>query len=50
MKVIGNAVHWAAPRINQPDICPNAKPLEEIRSSNEGFGKAGVVQNKAQIG
>ena len=33
VKVLTNAVRWAAPRIQLPDSCPNAKtPLEPIRS------------------
>lgn len=30
LKVIGNAVRWAAPLVNIVDICPNAKALEKI--------------------
>ena len=44
-KVIGNAVRWAAPRVCLPDRCPNAQPLEVIKTKDEGFGKAGVVQS-----
>jgi len=50
LTVIRNAVHWAAPRISRPDSCPNSKPLEEIWSKDEGFGKAGIVQGKEEIG
>lgn len=30
LKVIGNAVRWAAPLVNIPDVCPNAKAIETI--------------------
>jgi len=29
-QVLTNAVRWAAPRVNIPDICPNVEPLELI--------------------
>ena len=44
LKVIGNATHWAAPRIIKSDACPNAKPLEKIAPRKGEFGRAGVVQ------
>jgi trehalose utilization protein len=45
MKVIENAVLWSAPSIAIPDSCSNAKPLEELRSIENSFGKAGVLQD-----
>lgn len=45
MKVIENAVLWSAPNAILPDSCYNAKPLEEIRSIDNSFGKAGVLQD-----
>jgi trehalose utilization protein len=30
IKIIGNAIHWAVPRIQKEDVCPNAKSLEVI--------------------
>jgi trehalose utilization protein len=44
LRVIGNAVRWAAPRIIRPDDCPNAKPLEKITPRKPAGGRAGVVQ------
>lgn len=44
IKVIGNAVKWAKPQIIKQDICPNSKPLEEIKPKNVDFGKAGIQQ------
>jgi len=32
LRVITNAVHWAAPRVFLPHPCPNPAPLEPIRS------------------
>jgi trehalose utilization protein len=44
-KVIANACRWAAPRVAMSTAdAPNSKALEEIKSSDEGFGKAGVQQ------
>jgi trehalose utilization protein len=36
LKVITNAVHWAAPRVNIPFACPRVEPLEKITSKYEG--------------
>ena len=44
-KVLVNAVRWARPRVQIPDICPNTKPLEVIRTPDPNKEKAGVVQN-----
>ncbi|MBI5725669.1 MAG: ThuA domain-containing protein [Planctomycetes bacterium] len=36
IRVIANAVRWAAPLVNMPsDSCPNTKPLETIRSKRK---------------
>lgn len=44
IKVITNGVRWARPTVCKPDVCPNAKPLEIIRSVDAAHGKAGVLQ------
>ncbi len=44
MRVITNAVRWAAPRVMIEDKCPNVEPLEEIPPKDVDFGKAGVPQ------
>jgi trehalose utilization protein len=44
IKVLGNAVRWANPRIILEDKCPNAQPLENVEPKNVDFGKAGVLQ------
>jgi trehalose utilization protein len=46
MKVIANAVRWAKPEVCIPFSCPNAKPLETIRTDGSAFGKAGILQDK----
>jgi len=43
-QVIKNAVRWAAPTFYGTHPCPNAKPLEEIRSVDTAKTKAGVLQ------
>jgi len=43
-KVIANAVHWAAPRVNIKDKCPKVQPLETLSPKNVDFGKAGIIQ------
>jgi len=43
-KVLANAVHWAAPRVNIKDDCPNTEPLEKLSPKAVDFGKAGVIQ------
>jgi len=44
-KVVVNACRWAAPRVVMDTAkAPNSPALEEIKSKDEGFGKAGVQQ------
>jgi len=45
MRVITNAVRWAAPRVNMPQICPNVKPLEKITPKDVKFIHTGVLQD-----
>jgi len=45
MRVITNAVRWAAPRVNIAQICPNVKPLEKISPKGAKFARAGVLQD-----
>jgi len=45
MKVITNAVRWAAARVRIADKCPNVKALETIAPKKGDFGKAGIVQD-----
>lgn len=45
-RVITNAVHWAEPRVNIADECPNVKvSLSPIKPKEVHFAKAGVVQH-----
>lgn len=44
LKVITNAVRWAAPRIYLEDKCPNTQPLEDVKEKDTDFGKAGILQ------
>ncbi len=44
-RVIANAVHWAAPRVQIVDSCPNVpESLSPIKPKDIHFAKAGVVQ------
>jgi len=45
LRVITNAVRWAAPRVNIAQICPNVKPLEKIAAKDVSFARAGVLQD-----
>ncbi|MDD5482994.1 MAG: ThuA domain-containing protein [Kiritimatiellae bacterium] len=45
MRVIANAVRWAAPRINLSQTCPNVKPLEKIHPGKVQYDHTGVVQD-----
>jgi trehalose utilization protein len=45
-KVLANAIHWAATRVNIKDNCPNVKPLEKLVPKTVDFGKAGIIQSK----
>lgn len=45
LRVITNAVRWAAPRVNIAHICPNAKPLEKISPKATKFVHTGVLQD-----
>lgn len=45
LRVISNAVRWAAPRVTIPDQCPNAKPIETITPKNVKFTHVGRLQN-----
>jgi trehalose utilization protein len=45
-QVITNAVHWAVPRVNIADACPNVPvSLNPITKKDVHFAKAGVVQH-----
>ncbi len=44
IRVLGNAIRWAKPRIMRADSCPNAQPLEDVKPCEVNFGKAGVQQ------
>jgi len=44
--VITNAVHWAEPRVNIADVCPNVPvSLSPIQKKDLHFEKAGVIQH-----
>lgn len=43
-KVIVNAVRWASPRFWGAHTAPRSEALEEIKSKNVDFGKAGIEQ------
>ena len=46
LRVIGNAVRWAAPLLKREHVCPRVEPLETIRSVDPAAdGKAGVIQS-----
>ncbi len=38
-QVITNAVRWAAPIVNLPDLCPNSPPLEPMPEDPEQAGR-----------
>jgi trehalose utilization protein len=48
-QVLSNAVQWAAPRIQQVDVCPNSPALEKLSPKNVTFSKVGIVQNQGDI-
>ena len=48
-RVLCNAVHWAAPRVQIADRCPMSPPLEPLARKALQFQKVGIVQGKADI-
>ena len=43
-RVLTNAVHWAAPRVQIADRCPMSAPLEPLTRKSVSFTKVGVLQ------
>jgi len=44
IKVLTNAVRWAAATVRIPEQCPNVEAIEQIAPKEVDFGKAGVLQ------